>query len=338
MPIHRLRGLLGASVVLVLTGCASFVPITVPVGSSVADFRAIEGGECFQGVVEHGEPVLDVGREVPCTREHEMEVLQTVVLPEPWSAMSYDEVMVLTEIGAEVYEHVMPQCRQALWATSGLARRLSTVNSLDGELGQYPGVLGAMQMYVAPSDVWGQHPAIYCVYEQWDEQDGLTSFRSATSAPALATFAKPEGPVEMRWCLNYTEVSTDTVSCAEPHHAEVLFEFDAVAYFGDEWVAAVDKNAPADAVWADVDKVCGAAASAVFGGERTLFDVAVQGNLLGARWVDDTDRDGVEYINDYPVACVVVVTDAAVMLDGPVWGLGNAPAPLVAAPDDAAGA
>lgn len=338
MSVHRFRWLPGALVVLLLAGCASFVPITLPTGSSVADFRAIDGGECFRAIQEDGEPMLDIDREVPCTREHEMEVLAAVMLPEPWSAMSSEEVVALSGVGQEVYEHVMPQCHQALWDLSGLAQRLSAVSSLDGEFGQYPGVRGAMQLYIAPVDVWGQHPAVYCVYEQWDGMTAMTSFRSPTSAPAVTTFTKPDAPTEMRWCLNYTEKSTDAVSCAEPHHGEVLFEFDAVAYFGDEWVAAVDRTAPSDAVWADVDKVCGATAFAVFGGERTLFDISIQANLLGARWVDDSDQDGVEYINDYPVSCVVVVTDAAVMLDGPVWGLGNAPAPLVPAPSDAAGA
>lgn len=75
-----------------------------------------------------------------------------------------------------------------------------------------------------------------------------------------------------------------------------------------------------------MDAACGAAAVAVFGSERTLIDVAIVAELFYDNW------GAAQFGGRHPVTCLAVASDQTMLLDGPVWGLGDAPVALAPAP------
>jgi hypothetical protein len=95
---------------------------------------------------------------------------------------------------------------------------------------------------------------------------------------------------------------------------------------GESWAAAMDITAPTDADWAALDGLCGAAAPAVFDAERTVGDVAILAEMFPDLWGVPTLGAG-----SYPVLCLALSADTTMLLDGPVWGLGDEPATLVPA-------
>lgn len=145
--------------------------------------------------------------------------------------------------------------------------------------------------------------------------------------PALASSGAADTPDEVRLCQTFdNKAEYIPVPCSEPHTTEVLFGFDATEVLGADWVAAVDPYALTESDVAAMDAVCGAAATAVFGSERTLIDVVILAELYFANW--GTELSG----GSHQVTCLAMASDQTMLLDGPVWGLGDAPVPLAPAP------
>ncbi len=305
---------------LLLTGCSGGGPF----GESLADVvRGVQGGECFAAGSGDG---FDITREVPCTREHAWEVVGTVPLPDGYADAPYRELVGpdgrLTDA---VFQPSMRQCVPMVARAAGLTAALDGVAPFGPDALVWPGFSGSVLIVATPERVWSDAHALLCAVEWRGPTGKPMPVASADDEPAIAGFTRPEPP-ERRVCRT-VDAGGDyrAASCAEPHAAEFLFSYDAAVHGGDVvGRAAPGLLSPDD--WAVLDAACQAAAPAVFGGERERTDLTIVADVDERSW-----GAGALGPDTHLVACMAMPSEPGQLLDGPVWGLGDAPAQLAAA-------
>ena len=285
----------------------------------------ITGGECFTGAPEGG---FDVTTEVPCDQPHAWEVVGTVPVPEGYEDADYDEVVSNGRLRDDVFRSAMRACVPQVAQLSGVSAALEGADPFGSDALVWPGFAGRVVVSTTPEAVWEDTRTLFCVIEWRDVRGASMPVTSASpDEPAIASFTK-DAPPEQRVCRVYDLVGRlNQAPCARPHDAEYLFTYDAMVH-GADFVADVD---PADVTveqWIELDRACRAAANGVFGVERAQPDLAVIADVRPELW-----GKGPFGPETYLVACMVLPSDPAMLLDGPVWGLANEPATLV--PGDA---
>lgn len=319
-PVGR-AGFVGALALAALAGCSAAGTIfDDPVIEAV---EGLEGGECFAAGERGG---FDITQEVPCTAEHTWEVLATVPLPDAYADAEYDDLVdegnALTD---EVFHAGMRACVPEVARWSGLADRLDGVAPFGADALVWPGVSGTVLISLTPERVWADAHALLCIVEWTDLRGEPTPVTSASEAPAIAAFTAGTAP-ELRVCRALDAGGGyHPVTCADPHDAEFLFTYDAAVH-GADWVAGVAPEALTPEDWTVLDGACRAAADAVFGGARTQPDLAIIADVAPDTW-----GAGPLGPETYAVACMALPSDPEMLLDGPVWDLGDAPATLVPA-------
>lgn len=322
MPRRRSVSLAVAASML-LAGCGA-----LPLGGDqaldelVAQIRALQGGECYRdkdGMVDFTHPVA-------CTEEHAYEVLLAVPVPAEFGVVTIeDAVDVGGDVNTRLMDYTLPLCSAELARASGVVDAVSGVPGLaDAYL--WPIMPGTITAQAPPDAVWAEYPVMICMYGWLDDPTVATPRVTSTSAdPVVASFGSTDAGDAVRTCFAATS-GYELVPCSEPHDAEALFQFDAEVALGADWVGGVDPLALDDEQYAALDGICGAAAPAVFGAERTQQDVSVLGEVIRDAWGTPSAGSG-----SYPVMCVAYPADRGQRLAGPVWGIGDAPATLVPA-------
>lgn len=307
---------------LLLAGCSGGDRLF---GDPLADVvRGVQGGECF---AQHGDRGFDITREVECSREHVWEVVGTVPLPEGYADADYADL--LGPSGAlldDVFRPAMRQCVPMVAKAAGLTAALDGADPLGPDAMVWPGFSGGVLVVATPPSVWAEAHALLCAIE-WRGADGRpAAVTSEDERPAIASFTQA-GPPERRVCRSVDASGVfRTADCARPHDAEFLFSYDAAVH-GPDFVARVAPGAVAPEDWAVLDAACWAAAPGVFGADRTLTDVAIIADVDERTW-----GAGPLGADSHRVACMAMSSQPGQRLDGPVWGLGDEPAALVAGP------
>jgi hypothetical protein len=304
-----------------LTGCGS--------GSSVLDdplidvVQGVQGGECF-GSGSGG--AFDITDEVPCTADHVWEVLGTVPLPPAYADAAYGDLLDSRNVLVDdVFHAGMRACVPMVAEWSGLTDALAGTEPFGPDALVWPGFAGNVLITATPERVWSDVRSLLCVVEWTDSAGAATPVASATEAPVIAGFADGDVP-ERRECRDLDAGDRyHPTSCADPHDAELLFTYDAAVH-GADWVAGITPGELDLADWSVLDATCWAAGRAVFGAERTQTDLAIIADVGAETW-----GAGPFGADTHTVACLALPSDPSMLLDGPVWGLGDAPAALVPA-------
>lgn len=311
----------GVAASLLLAGCGS--------GGAVLDdpladvVRGVTGGECF---TSGAGGTFDITKEVPCTSEHVWEVLGTVPLPAAYAEADYAELLSPDDtLVDDVFHAGMQACVPMLAQWSGLADAIAGTEPFGADATLWPGFAGKVVITATPQRAWADVRSLLCVVEWTDVVGNPMSVASDTADPVIATFTHGAVP-EQRVCRALDAAGRyRPVGCAEPHDAELLFTYDAAVH-GADWVAGVTPGALTAQDWAVLDGACGAAADGVYGGERTQTDLALIADVDPDTW-----GSGPFGPDTHEVACLALASDPAMLLNGPIWGLGDTPAALVPA-------
>jgi hypothetical protein len=309
-----------------LSACLSSLPVSLdPYGQEIQEIRDIDGGECFDRAFDDA---IDFEKRTSCSEEHDYEVLAAIPLPDHLADVTFAEAI---DVGGEanqaIQDYVGPRCSAAVREWSGVEGTVGEMPQFAADTGLWPGASGDVALMTPPEFVWGRYQAMLCVFEFVGTTGDATPVASSSEEPALSHFGTAAAPDDVRICSTIdARTGHRPVDCSEPHGSETLFMFDAENVFGTDWVSGVDIKAMTEQSWADVNGVCASAVAAVFGSERTLQDVAIRGEIFPQAW-------GVPLVGhgSYPMACSAYPTDPAMLLNGPVWGLGDVPATLVPA-------
>lgn len=304
---------------LLLAGCGN--------GGSVLDdpladvVRGVTGGECF---TSGSGGSFDVTKEVPCTSDHVWEVLGTMPLPAAYADATYADLLSPEHVLVDdVFHAGMQQCVPMLADWSGVADAVAGAEPFGPQARVWPGFAGKVLITATPERVWADIRALLCVVEWTDVAGAPMSVASTTADPVLAAFTAGDVP-ERRVCRSLDAADEyHPASCTEPHDAELLFTYDAAVH-GADWVAGVVPDALTPQDWAVLDAACAAASPGVFGAERTQTDLALIADVDGDTW-----GNGPFGPDTHEVACLALPSDPSMLLDGPVWGLGDAPAVVV---------
>lgn len=308
---------------IMLGGCLPSPPRGAGADALADQIRALTGGECF-GETSDGDLAFD--KQVPCDEPHPFEVLRTVEVPPELSGVSRaDALDRSSDANHRIMEYVLPLCIAELVDATGLDAVANRVPLLEGAA-LWPGIAGGATVHGPPEAVWDETHLVVCTAFWTDITGARIDVESRTEEPVLESFGSPAASEAMRVCMNLQDGGYLRSPCSQAHYAETLFQFDAALALGDSWVAGVDPAAVTAEQFGTLDSLCDAVAPAVFDAERTAADVAILAELLPQTW-------GVPMVSggSYPVFCVAVPTDPALLLDGPVWGLGDEPATLVPA-------
>lgn len=283
----------------------------------------IHAGDCYDGGTSSDGFMF--GAKVPCYAPHMFEIVAVVAAPDDLVAAGYG-AMVSSDgtLSAEATDGGMELCGPAIEGASGLTERLSGVVPFD-KLVLWPGVSGNPLVAAPPEAVWDASPFLLCALQLVGGDGQPQAHQWDSGLPALTYFGGQATPEELRVCDLYDAASASflPVPCSRPHSSELLFAYDARELKGNGWPTDLDPAVMTDKDWYALQSVCTAGWSQVFGTRRKATDVAIVVDLSPA------EGNSVFGEDVRAVLCLAAPADPGMLLDGPVWGLGDEPATLV---------
>ena len=288
---------------LVLTACGGD---TSEPKDSALDLRA---GTCIaKDVEDEGDAAPDLSSVMDCTAPHVYEILDVSDLPDEALTGTSDKEKLanraeLARVDAEssarldaYYAVAGPTCQQATTKAAGYNDiSMNGVSAVDAEL--YPmfgGRVSLAWVNLTPESLWldGKRQMICSVRYVEAAADPLTDpqaepVTSPRDVPLISMASSRSFPVELRACTNFDRKTriTEPVGCDQQHGSEGMFEFGAVAVFGEKLISGIDPEHPTDAQMAPLDRACTEALADVM---ADGFDKSqIVGKAFTLQWDDE---------------------------------------------------
>jgi hypothetical protein len=291
----RLPAAAAAIFVITLAGCGG--------DSEEPKAAEIKAGVCIaKDIADEDDRAPDLNSVVDCSEPHVYEILDVVDLPDNALSGNTDEEKLAnrkdlatiekgedTSKEYEAFYEFLSVCDTALRETTGYAD--ATVNGVSAEDSNlWPAVAAGIHapwFNVTPEDQWlDGNPQLICSARFGDpsadaEEDAPAKpLSSPNEKPLLADMGSASFPIEYRPCDDDKAVSV-AVGCDRPHHAEMLFSFEAGPVLEERLVTRLEKELKDDNadptqlpkdVHDDLDRVCTEALPAVMTDD---FDTSV---------------------------------------------------------------